>query len=254
MSCYQIVFSPTGGTQKVTDILTQAFGEPIQTMDISLPTCQPQAYSFTGDDLVWISAPTFGGRIPWLFEQRMSLLKGNHARCILICVYGNRAYENALAQMEHLASKNGFRVVAAVAAIAEHSIARQVASGRPDELDKQQLCQFAQQIKSKLSSDHADSLPAIPGAVPDKDSSRMHLAPKANSSCSNCGLCASICPNGAISSSDPKVTEKEKCISCMRCISCCPQHARDFNKPLTFVVNTVLKKICSKRKEAELML
>ena len=44
----------------------------------------------------------------------------------------------------------GFQVTAAVAAIAEHSIAHQYAAGRPDETDTENLHAFGEQIWQKI--------------------------------------------------------------------------------------------------------
>ena len=69
--------------------------------------------------------------------RRLKALNGQGARAVLACVYGNRAYEDTLVEREDAARETGFRVIAAMAAVAEHSIARQFASGRPDEQDAQ---------------------------------------------------------------------------------------------------------------------
>lgn len=97
---------------------------------------------------------TFGGRVPAPAVERLSQMKANGAKAILVCVYGNRAYEDTLVELEDTAKQAGFRVIAGVAAVAEHSIVRQFAAGRPDEQDKAQLCQFAQEIQKKL--EHGD--------------------------------------------------------------------------------------------------
>lgn len=88
-------------------------------------------------------------------------------RAVLVCVYGNRAYEDTLVELEDTAKQAGFQVVAAVAAIAEHSIARQFATGRPDAQDEQTLSDFAKQIQQKLSAGNTTE-PAIPGNRPYK--------------------------------------------------------------------------------------
>ena len=73
----------------------------------------------------------------------MRRIQANQAQCILVCVYGNRAYDDTLAELEDIARSCGFRVVAAVTAIAEHSIVRQIAQGRPDSQDIEELQLFA---------------------------------------------------------------------------------------------------------------
>ena len=76
----------------------------------------------------------------------------------------NRAFEDTLVELEDVAKHAGFRVIAAVAAIAEHSIARQFAAGRPDAQDAAQLAEFAQQIQQKLLAEDT-SEPSIPAIV-----------------------------------------------------------------------------------------
>ena len=35
MGVVQIVFSPTGGTKKVADVITSEWGQPVRTVDLS---------------------------------------------------------------------------------------------------------------------------------------------------------------------------------------------------------------------------
>ena len=84
--------------------------------------------------------------------QRLETMKGSSVRAVLVCVYGNRAYEDTLVELEDAAKQAGFRIIAAVAAIAEHSIVRRYAAGRPDAEDAKQLQAFAGKIGEKLSA------------------------------------------------------------------------------------------------------
>lgn len=150
------------------------------------------------------------------------------------------------------AVKAGFRVIAAVSAVAEHSILHQYATGRPDENDDNQLTEFGNQILEKAESGN-ESTPSIPGNRPYKESSAV-LIPKANASCSGCGLCVDKCPAGAIDRKNPGMTDKSKCISCMRCVAICPNHARKVSGFMTAVAGIAIKKACSVRKECELFI
>ena len=137
--------------------------------------------------------PSYGGRVPAVAVERLGMVHGNGARTVLVCVYGNRAYEDTLVELEDAAKQAGFQVIAAVAAIAEHSIARQFATGRPDAQDEAQLSDFAKQIQHKLSV--ADtSEPTIPGNRPYKKAGGIGMVPKATKECTNCGVCAAECP------------------------------------------------------------
>ena len=147
MKLYEICFSPTGGTQKAADILAQALSQEILHVDLTDSGKEFSALSLEEDDIAVIAVPSYGGRVPGPAVQRLSRIRANGAKGILVCVYGNRAYEDTLVGLQDVATQAGFRVVSGVAAVAEHSIARQFAAGRPDEQDRIQLRRFAQQIQ-----------------------------------------------------------------------------------------------------------
>lgn len=251
MKLYEITFSPTGGTQKAADLLTKALDGACTAVDLTDSRTYFSAVAFNPEDVAVIAVPSYGGRVPSTATERLGTMKGNGARAVLVCVYGNRAYEDTLVELADTAKQAGFHVIAAVAAIAEHSIARCYAAGRPDAEDAKQLQAFAGKIQEKLSAGD-DGEPKIPGNRPYKKAGGSGMVPKPTKGCSNCGLCAERCPTQAIDPSDPKHTDKDKCISCMRCVSICPQAARKVNSVMLAAVDVALKKVCSDRKEGEL--
>ncbi len=253
MNVLQIVFSPTGGTKQVTDTITKAWGTSVNEIDLTNAENDYAALSLKKDDIAVIAVPSYGGRVPSLAAQRISKIRGNEARCVIVCVYGNRAYEDTLIELNDIAEKSGFKVIAAVAAIAEHSIMHQYATGRPDTKDKQELQNFAQKILEKINSSPAEtSALQIPGTHPYKKAGGAGLVPKAGNKCTNCKLCAENCPAQAISKENVKVTDSKKCISCMRCVVKCPQSARKVNGAMVSAAALAIKKACSTRKENEL--
>ncbi len=253
MNVSQIIFSPTGGTKQVADIITKAWGMPVNEIDLTSAEADYTAISLKKDDIAVIAVPSYGGRVPSLATQRISQICGNQAQCVIVCVYGNRAYEDTLIELNDIAEKCGFRVIAAVAAIAEHSIMHQYAAGRPDDKDKQELQNFAAKILEKINSSVVEtSTLQIPGNNPYKKAGGAGLVPKADNKCTNCGLCAQNCPAQAISKENLKVTDSKKCISCMRCVVKCPQSARKVNAAMVSAASLAMKKACSTRKENEL--
>lgn len=251
MTYAQLVFSPTGGTMRTAEAITGAWDAKAETVDLTNPALTP--HSFQKGDLVLLALPSYGGRVPALAAQRLSSIQGNGASCILLCVYGNRAYEDTLVEMQDIAEKSGFQPIAAVAAIAEHSILHQYATGRPDPQDQQTLRDFSNKILEKFQSGN-ESIPAIPGNRPYKKAGGGGMVPQASSACVSCGLCAEQCPAQAISREKLHKADGKLCISCMRCVVQCPHSARKINGAMASAAALALKKACSTRKECELFL
>lgn len=252
MKVYEITFSPTGGTDKAAHLLTSKF--ECEKEQISLLKQRDYSeISFEKEDICLIAVPSFGGRVPAAATERLKQIKGNGARCVVVAVYGNRAYEDTLLELKETAKEAGFYPVAAVGAVAEHSIMHQFAVGRPDAEDKKELERFSEAVWEKLQREPAEEA-AVPGNREYKKYGVIPMIPEANETCSACGRCAMECPVGAISKENPGKTEKEKCISCMRCISVCPKQARALDEALLAGAVEKLKKACSERKENELFI
>lgn len=248
MSVVEIIFSPTGGTAKVARAFAEGWKGEVKTIDLADPEKDFSTCAIDEDDQVLIALPSFGGRVPTIAAERLSRIPGNGAVCTLICVYGNRAFEDTLAEMEDTARACGFNVVAAVAAIAEHSIFPQFATGRPDAADAAQLRGFARRI-----AEEATDTPAIPGNRPYKQGGRGGLVPQPTGSCAGCGLCARECPAQAIDA-DGFAANPETCIGCMRCLRICPVNAREVNAATVAAKAEALSPVCTPRKDNELFL
>lgn len=249
MALKLIVFSPTGGTERAARALAAQWGEAPQLVDL----CDPQG-AYLGCELgeqdeVVVAMPSYGGRAPAVAVERLGKIAGNGAACTLLCVYGNRAYEDTLVEMFDAATAAGFAVVAAVEAVAQHSIMEQYAANRPDAADIELLGSFGRQLAGKRSPLAAQ----LPGTRPYKKAGAAGLVPKPTKSCTACGQCALGCPVQAIEAVGFKANPKA-CISCMRCVRQCPEHARKASAAMIAVASMAIKKECSKRKECRLFL
>ena len=247
MANYKILFSPTGGTKKCTDLLAGGIAENWEEIDISLPC---PVITVGEGDLCIAAVPSFGGRVPPLAAERLSMLNGCGAKAVLLCVYGNRAFEDTLAELQDLLESRSFVCIAAVAALAEHSIMRAFAAGRPDAADATILAGFAETIKDKLVSG-SDGL-TVPGNRPYQEYKVAPMVPLTDDGCTSCGLCAKMCPAGAIDGSG--IIDSGKCISCMRCTVLCPIGAKFPDPEKVSALTERLRPALGGRKENELFL
>ena len=250
----QIVFSPTGGTQKVADMLCGAWPLPVRRIDISQLIVT--GIECRSDELCVIAVPSFGGRVPELACRRLRQITARSSPAVLAAVYGNRAFEDTLAELADTAASAGFIPIAGIAAVAEHSIIHDYAAGRPDAEDEQVLRAFASGIWDCVcqpSAPHAVPVP-LPGNRPYKPVRRGVLVPHSTARCTRCGLCAVKCPAGAIAQDNAHKTDADVCISCMRCVAVCPHGARRIPHAAKAALANHLKNVCSVRKENELFM
>lgn len=251
MRIYEIFFSPTGGTKKVSDILSSVWNCEKVKIDLCDINTDFSEYEIGAEDMCIISVPSYGGRVPITAAERIRLIRGNGAKACIVCVYGNRAYEDTLIELKDCVEEKGFNVISAVAAVAEHSIMRKFAAGRPDDEDKNELINFALKIKEKAQSGNLDSF-NVPGNHTYKELKLIPMFPEPNKKCTLCGACREKCPVNAIR--EDNSTDKNKCISCMRCVSLCPIGARDFNKAVISAMEMKMAKAFEGRKKNELFL
>lgn len=219
-------FSPTGGTKKVSDIFAAAIGKEVIWHDLG--DKQTLAEKPQGE-LIVVAAPVFAGRIPSVVREKIKTLAGDGKQAVTIAVYGNRAYEDALLEMNDILIQGGFTVIASAAFVAQHSIVPEVGAGRPDAEDIKEIRTFAEAVKRSTSAENVH----VPGNRPYKPEMNVAAAPLSLPSCTACGACAKICPTDAISNVDGKMaTDAAKCILCMACIHACPKQARILPPPL----------------------
>lgn len=246
---YEITFSPTGGTKKCAELLSAAWNKKTE-IDLMKRQDDFSKYAFTAEDICLVAVPSFGGRVPATATERLTEMQGGGAKAILVVVYGNRAYEDTFTDLEDTLKNCGFQPVGGAAVVAEHSIFRGFAAGRPDAQDEGQLKDWSAKLKEKVEAGGSVS---FPGNRPYKKYGAIPMTPKAEI-CQGCGKCVSICPVGAIPANDPKETDGEKCITCMACVSVCPIQARGIDPMMLAGVKAKLEQALSGRKENELFL
>jgi len=252
-----VYFSPTGTTQSVIRAAAKSFSNEILEHDMTAYTSGDVQLKFEKDDFVIFGFPVYGGRVPRTFRDRLNGIKGQHTLAVLIATYGNREYGDSLFEMKDIAENNGFLPVGAAAVVAEHSVIRSIAAGRPDANDFAFIENFCSELKKKIAA-----IPlkgelfklAVPGEKPYRRYIELPMAPIAAACCTACGLCEKKCPAGAINERNPRKTDKEKCIGCMRCVRICPQKARKLPKLKMIAGQLFLSRAARIRKEPEMFL
>ena len=159
MGHYNIHFSPTGGTKKVADIICVTLEGDFNEIDLC---CNIEQTSLNEEDICLVSVPSYGGRVPATAIERLKKIAGNGAKAVLNCVYGNRAWEDTLTELQDTLEEQGFRCVAALATVAEHSIFRQFATDRPDKKDKTEVIEMAGKVQERPSDGSHRFLPRKP--------------------------------------------------------------------------------------------
>ena len=66
MKIHQIIFSPTGGTRRVSEILCQGMGRGSIVTNLCVKASDLQLPHIQEDDLAVIAMPVFAGRVPAL--------------------------------------------------------------------------------------------------------------------------------------------------------------------------------------------
>lgn len=217
-------FSPSGGTKRATQLLCGLFGD-YETLDLG--GRERAKRQFEKDELLVLALPVYAGQIPAV-PGLLDGLSGDGTPCVLLATYGNRHYDDALAQMKQQMGEKGFSCVAAAAVITPHIFAPSLGMGRPDEEDEAVLKQLAQAVQEKLEAGNWTE-PAVPGD-PNPAPRKAVPVPKDRDwdTCLGCAICAKACPTGAMDLSS-LLWEESKCISCMACVSACPTGALGFS-------------------------
>lgn len=256
-TAHLIYFSPTGTTRTTIAAIARGLeAKKIIHYDGTLPNVHLE--TVLTDGVAIIGAPVYAGRMPELCLQRLQAITAKHLPCVLVALYGNRAYEDALVELRDFAVSKGFNVVAAGAFIGEHSYSTPhcpIAAGRPDAEDLALAERFGRQVAAKIENGCFDP-PEIKGDVPYREGVQFGgTAPESDRGrCILCGRCAEVCPTGAIQLSDRVITEAGMCVMCCACVKTCAVNARSFNHPRVAERRALLLQYCSEAKAPELFL
>lgn len=256
-----VYFSPTGTSKKVVQAIAEGAktDQPLETVDLTIPS-YPENISMAAGELTIFAVPVYAGRVAPLAVKRMESIRGNNGPAIIVVLYGNREFEDALIELKDIVEARSFTVVAGAAFIGEHSFsstALPTAHGRPDEND----LKIAREFGAKAGKQLADApspqpLGSVPGDTPYKDGMQfIPVTPHTDHElCTHCEECISACPAGAIALVDKIVIDVNLCTFCCACIKACPVVALSLaGTPMEEKAHW-LSENCATRKEPELFL
>lgn len=261
-----ITFSPTHTSKQVGEAIVR--GTSISEITKTDLTLRPVGkLEIPENTLTVITVPVYGGKVVPLALERMKDIHTSGAPAVLVVVYGNRAYEKALAELDAFASERGFKVIAGATFVGEHSYSTEqnpIAVGRPDADDLQFAETFGAKIRTKIeAAADMDKLYAVDVSRIQrprqaffplfrflrkvvklrKSGVPMPRIPAVDAElCNHCGYCAAHCPAGAIAKGDECNTDAEKCIRCCACVKGCPQKARTFDTPFAALLAACFKR------------
>ena len=260
---WALSFSATGTTDKLTCTAAEAaakvLGVPMETIGFTKPADREKAYAFGPADLVVVGSPTYAGKMPnKIMPDFKEKLTGNGAAAVALVTYGNRSFDNSLAELNAVLTAGGFTVVAGGAFVCRHAFSDMLADGRPDFDDRRQAAELGEKAAEKLLSGDVTAV-TVPG-----DAEAPYYVPKGTdgqpakflkakpltdlSKCSNCGVCARSCPTGAI---DPENVAEVTgvCIKCQACVRKCTRKAKYFEDAAFLSHVAMLEQNFTDRKE-----
>lgn len=251
-------FSPTGTTKRICNAIARGIDyNAAEFLDITQPSAREKSLQAGENVLLVVAVPVYMGRVPALLAPWLNGIRASNTPTVCVVVYGNRAYDDALLELKTVLMKRGCTPVAGAAFIGEHSFSGDelpTAKNRPDAHDINQAEIFGCMVKEKLASS-GKTVPEInvPGNYPFGGITELWSVDfiSVSDNCSHCGVCAEVCPMGAIDPENSGLIDTEKCITCCACLKKCPQKARTMKPGLVKDAAIRVNKMYQERKEPE---
>lgn len=205
-----LIFSPTGQSKACALAVAKATKRDFVELDVT-HFIQREKPLVLEDTTLIVAYPVHGGRVPALFSKYLKeKVSCTNCKALAIASFGNRAFEDALVEMEDILQEKGVPLIAAASIGCQHSYTSRVGSKRPDFEDFQVLDRLAVYLNGETglayppgNRPYKQDLPvADPPYMPIlKDGGKIHAQSYA------------VCPTGSLAKGDPTI-----CIHCCACI------------------------------------
>lgn len=265
---WAVYWSPVNNTRTVVRSAAEAaaskLGIPMEEYDWTVPADRKPEVTFNADELVFFGVPTYAGKVPNKISPLIDqMFRGGDALAVPVVTFGNRSYDNAVAELCAKMEKNGFHTIAAGVFSCRHVFSDTLGVGRPDEVDRVKIVQLGTKA-AQIAADSAvipapvqvpgdaDAPYYVPKGVDGQPVKILQVKPVLDlERCNRCGICAKRCPMAAI---DPEDVAQVPgvCVKCHACVRHCPRGARFFNDPAFLSHKAMLEQNFQRRVEAEL--
>ncbi|HKL59640.1 MAG TPA: hypothetical protein VJ863_07065 [Sphaerochaeta sp.] len=211
MSYTILTFSPTGQSKACALAVAKATKQACVEIDVTHFIQRRKPLALSGTTLI-VAYPVYGGRVPRLFAEYLTeRVTCTNCNALAIASFGNRAFEDALVEMEDILLKMGVPLIGAASISCQHSYTDKVGSRRPDIEDFQVLDRLAVYLNGKTGIVHP------PGNRPYKKDMPVADPPYMPTLTNKQGTipaqCYRVCPTGSLAKGDPTL-----CIHCCACI------------------------------------
>lgn len=225
MPVYHLYFSPCSSTYDTTYAFCRAISQNA-AIEVNLTDRETEVPEIPAGSVAVVAAPVYAGRIPTPMADKLARARLEGVKVVTFAVYGGRAYEDALLELNDLCEKAGATVLASATTIAAHVFVPDLERGRPDANDFAEIKDFGRRVCEKYAK--GETTPVIvPGNRPYRPAYKAAFVPETDTAmCRKCGVCVAACPTGAIDAQDPSKTDINLCINCMRCAASCASGAK----------------------------
>ena len=212
-------FSPTHTSKRVGEAVAAGL-QAARLVENDLTHTPADDAILPSSSVAVVAVPVYRGSVAPLALERLQGLHGDGTPVVLLAVYGNRDYEHALDDLDRFMTERGFVTVAAGTFVGELSW-----------LDKLRFVWYGLGLKVSKKP-----MPVAPVTDPGQ--------------CNGCGVCAIVCPTGAIAAGNELHTDASRCIRCCACVKSCRRTARSFDTPFA----KILTACCARPKQPHVLL